>query len=114
MAALSRTERVSTWLTARLPQPSPASGPEGLRARVGFKPNRPQHEAGMRIEPPPSLPCAIGTTRAATTTAAPPDDPPGVRSRSHGLRVTPVRLVSVEAAMPNSGVVVLPKIASPA
>ena len=30
-------------------------GPEGVRARVGFRPNSPQQEAGMRIEPPPSL-----------------------------------------------------------
>ena len=37
-------------------QSSPKSGPAGLRARVGFRPNNPQHDAGIRIEPPPSLP----------------------------------------------------------
>src|SRR6185436_13166415 len=46
--------------------------------------------------------------------ALPPDEPPGVRVGSHGLRVVPVREVSVEAAMPSSGVVVLPKITIPA
>jgi hypothetical protein len=43
----------------------------------------------MRIDPPPSLPWAIGTTPAATAAAEPPLDPPEVRSRSHGLRVAP-------------------------
>ena len=41
----------------------------------------------MRIEPPPSLACAIGTMPAATAAAEPPDEPPGVRDGSHGLRV---------------------------
>ena len=99
---------------ARLPQPSPTIGPAGVRARVGLRPNRPQAEAGMRIEPPPSLPCAKGTMPAATATPAPPEEPPDVRVGSQGLRVMPVRLVSVEAAMPSSGVVVLPKMTTPA
>ena len=42
-----------------------------------------------RTDPPPSDPCAIGTIPAATAAPAPPDDPPGVRPRSHGLRVGP-------------------------
>ena len=37
-----------------------------MRARVGLRPKSPQHEAGMRIDPPPSLPCAIGTIPLAT------------------------------------------------
>ena len=47
----------------------------------------------MRIEPSPSLPCAIGTSPAATAAAAPPDEPPGVRSVRHGLRVDAVGVV---------------------
>jgi len=39
---------------------------------------RPQHDAGMRIEPPPSLACAIGTMPEATAPALPPDEPPEV------------------------------------
>jgi hypothetical protein len=48
-------------------------------------PNSPQHEAGMRIEPPPSAVRAAARRRRM----APPDEPPGVRSRSYGLRAAP-------------------------
>ena len=37
---------------------------------------RPEKEAGMRIDPPPSEAPAIGKIPAATAEAAPPDDPP--------------------------------------
>ena len=43
-------------------------------------PYTPQKLAGMRIDPPPSLPVAIGHRYAATAAAAPPLEPPGVRS----------------------------------
>ena len=89
MAALSRTLRLTTWPVARPDQPSPISGPAGLRARVGFRPNSPHCAAGIRIEPPPSVAWAIGAMPAATAAAAPPDDPPAERSRSQGLRVGP-------------------------
>ena len=65
-------------------------------------PNTPQHAAGIRIEPIPSLPCATGTRPAATAAAEPPDDPPGVRLRSHGLWVMP-KLESVAPKTPSSG-----------
>ncbi len=52
-------------------------------------PTTPQCDAGWRIEPPVSLPNAIGTMPAATAAAEPPDEPPGVRARSHGLRAAP-------------------------
>ena len=68
----------------------------------------------MRIEPPPSLPWASGTRPAATAAAAPPEDPPGVRSRSHGLRTGPKRRGSDTGRMPNSGMFVLPTITKPA
>jgi hypothetical protein len=64
----------------------------------------------MRIEPPPSLPCAIGTIPVATATAAPPLEPPLDRVRSQGLRVgPPFCTASVVGAMQNSGTVVRPK-----
>jgi hypothetical protein len=47
-----------------------------VRARVGLSPKSPQHEAGMRIEPPPSPPWATGTIPAATAAAEPPLEPP--------------------------------------
>ena len=43
----------------------------------------------MRIEPPPSLACAIGTIPAATAAAEPPLDPPVEWSVSQGLRAGP-------------------------
>ena len=66
---------------------SPISGPSLIRCRLGLRPTRPQLEAGMRIEPPPSLAWAIGTMPAATAAPEPPLEPPVERSRSQGLRV---------------------------
>src|SRR4030088_1729425 len=114
IAALSRTLMLTTWPQENPAQPSPRSGPIGLRARVGFNPNTPDAEAGMRIEPPPSLACATGTMRAATAGAAPPDDPPVGGPQFHGLRVGPNSRDSVVGNMPNSGVELLPKIVTPA
>ncbi len=96
------------------PPRSPNSGPSGLRPRVGFMPNSPQHAAGIRIDPPPSLACAIGTTPAATIAAEPPLEPPGVCSRFQGFRVTPCSSGSVTGEPPNSGVFVLPQTTRPA
>jgi hypothetical protein len=58
-------------------------------------PTIPLIEAGIRMEPPPSLPCANGTIPAATATAAPPLDPPASRERSHTQRAGPTRSLSV-------------------
>ena len=77
--------RASGPFVAR-PVTSPVTGPALIRPRAGLMPNSPQALAGMRIEPPPSLPCAKGTSPAATAAAAPPLDPPADRERSHGVR----------------------------
>ena len=61
------------------------------RPKLTLKPNRPEYDDGIRIEPPPSLPVQIGIMPTATAAAEPPDEPPGVRSGFHGLRVTPWR-----------------------
>ena len=111
-AAVSATERVSTPSVAR--KLWPESGPDEIRPRAGFSPTSPQQAAGIRIEPPPSLPCAIGTIPAATAAAEPPLEPPGVRSRFHGLWVAPNRRGSVVGRIPISGIVVLPTITNPA
>src|SRR5258708_35489538 len=103
---------LSTWPQESPPQPSPRSGPIGLRARVGFNPNTPDAEAGMRIEPPPSLACATGTMRAATAAAAPPDDPPEECARFHGFRVGPNKRGSGVGLHPNSGPELFPRIAT--
>src|SRR5260221_13161529 len=91
IAALSRTLRLTTWPQETPAQPSPRSGPIGLRARVGFNPNTPDAEAVIRIEPPPSLACAAGTMRAATAAAPPPDNPPEEGAGLLGFRVGPNR-----------------------
>ena len=105
---------MTAWLTPSPLQPSVRPEPTGVRPRDGFSPNRPQHEAGTRIEPPPSVACAAGTTPAATRAAAPPEEPPALRSRFQGLRVAPYRLDSVVTVSPNSGVVEVAKTISPA
>ncbi len=58
-------------------------------------PNSPQTDAGIRIEPPPSLACATGARPPATAAAAPPLEPPAERSRSHGVRAGGARPFSV-------------------
>src|ERR1700737_4831283 len=113
MTALSRTLMLRTWPQENPPQPSARWGPSGLRARVGFKPNTPDAEAGMRIEPPPSLACATGTMRAATAAPAPPEDPPEECSRFQGFRVGPNKRGSVVGINPNSGLELFPKIVTP-
>ena len=55
-------------------------GPTGIVPRVGFSPINPLKEAGMRIEPPPSLAAASGKIPDATKAAAPPLEPPADRS----------------------------------
>jgi hypothetical protein len=61
----------------------------GMRPYEVLRPKHPVKHAGIRTEPPPSEPVTIGTTPPEIAAELPPDDPPGVRSRFHGLRVTP-------------------------
>ena len=110
---MSRTLRVSEPEVLSPSEPEPYGAGE-TRPRDGFRPTRPQHEAGIRIEPPPSLPCAAGQRPAAVAAAAPPLDPPGVRPVSHGLRQSPFSSDSVCAIVPSSGVFVLPRKTKPA
>src|SRR3972149_2284040 len=56
------------------------------RPKVGFRPARPQNDAGPRIEPPVSDPSDAGTRPAASAAPEPLDDPPVKCSRCHGLR----------------------------
>ena len=78
-------------------------GGGGVRPRVGLKPKAPQHEAGMRIEPPPSPPLAMGRAPAATSAAAPPDEPPEARSGAQGVPVGRAISGSVNGVRPSSG-----------
>ena len=76
-------------------------------------PKRPVKLAGMRTDPPPSVPMDNVQRPAASAAAAPPLEPPGVRSVFHGLRQGSPSLFSVVPDWPNSGVLVLPKIIAP-
>src|SRR5207342_2316617 len=99
------TVRVVTKWTAHPSSGSPTSGPQGTRPRLGLSPTTPQADAGIRIEPPPSLAPAIGTIPAPTTAPEPPDEPPAIVSGPQGLQVRPTARVSVVPRSPNSDVV---------
>ena len=105
---VSRTVRVSTESVTIFTGICAELSPMMRRPRVGLRPTRPHVAAGMRIEPPPSLPCAMGTTPDATSAAEPPEEPPELRDVSHGLRVTLPPGRSVVAVQPNGGIVVVP------
>src|SRR5690349_25084144 len=81
---------------------------------VGLSPTVPVTAPGWRIDPPVSVPRASGAMKAATAAAEPPPEPPGIRSRSHGLRVGPYAECSVEEPIANSSMLVLPRIGRPA
>src|SRR6185436_18379850 len=66
-----------------------AAGHVGTRPGDGRSPTTPQKLAGLRSDPPMSLPSAIGSMCAASATAAPPLLPPQVLLRSCGLSVAP-------------------------
>ena len=117
--ATSWNSAVSATRRARIPftlSPCQAldRGATDTRPRWGLSPNSPHQAAGIRIEPAPSEPSAAPTSPAATAAPLPPEEPPGVRCRSHGLRVAPQVAVSVNGQMVNSGTLVLPMITAPA
>src|SRR5262249_30641215 len=86
----------------------------GMRPKEGLWPTIPANDAGMRIEPPPSVPTASGPRPAATAADAPPLEPPGVRSRFHGFRVIPKSRLWVARTQPMVGVFVFPSMIAPA
>src|SRR5262245_53970658 len=86
--AASATVRAIGPSTVNGHQPS-SEGHVGTRPGDGRKPTTLQKLAGLRSEPPRSLPSAIGTMPDANATAAPPLDPPQVFAGSYGLSVRP-------------------------
>src|SRR5882757_1969338 len=107
-SAESRTLRVSgpTWSRDHDRDSTPR---REARPYVGLIPTVPQTDAGMRIEPPVSVPMATRHMPAATAAPDPPLDPPGMCSRPHGLRV-----VGVMPPKANSCVSVFPTRIMPA
>lgn len=81
---------------------------------VGRMPTTPQHAAGIRTEPPVSVPSATGTMPAATAAAEPLLDPPDMCPNACGLRVGPVAARSPVGPFANSCVVVFPITIAPA
>src|SRR5699024_478517 len=59
------------------------------RPCVGFKPTTPQKAAGVRVEPPVSVPNEPKVMSAATAAPEPPLEPPGILFKSHGLWQAP-------------------------
>ena len=110
---MSRTDRETTPLATMCSGICAVSLSSGSRPLVGLRPTRPLHAAGIRIEPPPSLACAMGTTPAATNAPEPDDDAPAVCSGFHGLRTAPSLGCSADALKPNSDICVLPSGISP-
>src|SRR3982074_658385 len=88
--------------------------PRAPRSGEGRRPTTPQHDAGMRIEPPMSVPIATAAIPAATAAALPPLDPPGVMPDRQGLLVFGKIAFVVPTAAASSGRLVLPRIAAPA
>ena len=65
-------------------QPSIGTAPNDT-----LKPTTPQQAAGMRIEPPESLPSAASTSPAASAAALPPLDPPATCPGAVGFGTQP-------------------------
>src|SRR3984885_15327650 len=61
----------------------------GMRPQVVFSPQIPQQAAGIRIDPPVSVPYATSASPVATATADPLDDPPGASEGSSGFSGVP-------------------------
>ena len=89
-------------------------GQAGTRPRLGLRPTSPHMAEGIRIDPPPSVPCATGTIPEATDAAEPPLEPPVEYSVFQGLWHGPYRSGSVAVVLPNSGALVIPTTTIPA
>ena len=81
-------ERTSRW-PDRLPRRGTVIPLYERRSTVGLNAHSPVMNAGMRTEPPTSVPRPRGEPRAAMSAHSPPVEPPGLRPRSYGLHVVP-------------------------
>src|SRR5699024_10727130 len=95
-STVSRRLRAIGPRTPSNPATGGSASPPGTRPFDGLKPDSPQADAGMRMEPPPSEPVASGTRPAASAAALPPEEPPGEYAVCHGLNVAPNSGFSVE------------------
>ncbi|MFK4385606.1 hypothetical protein ABIA40_005014 [Bradyrhizobium sp. USDA 223] len=86
----------------------------GTKPLVGLNPTAPDSEAGIRIEPPVSLPMAMSAMPPIADTTAPAEEPPGMRVRSRGLAGIPSCGFVPNAEKANSVICVLPMTMAPA
>ncbi len=70
--------------------------------------------AGMRIDPPVSLPRLASPWPLATAAAEPPDEPPGIWPIRHGLWQVPKNGLSVLTPQAHSCMLALPTSTAPA
>jgi hypothetical protein len=79
-----------------------------------LKPTIPQHAAGIRIEPPESVPSAASARPAASAAAEPPLEPPAIRPGASGFGTVPKCGFSEVTPYANSCRFVLPTSPYPA
>src|SRR6516164_3844641 len=84
------------------------------RPNVVFSPTTPQHAAGIRMEPPVSVPNETSASPIATATAEPLEDPPGSRRGSFGFTGVPAQWFTPFGDQPSSVRLVLPTMRAPA
>ena len=84
-----------------------------IRPYAVFSPVIPQQAAGMRTDPPVSVPKATSASPVATATADPDDDPPGSRRGSRGFTGVPDQWFTPLADQHSSVSPVLPTIRAP-
>ena len=70
--------------------------------------------AGMRTEPPISLPCAIAPRPTAVAAPAPPEEPPADTVGSSGFSVRPCNALSEKTRIEKAGRFVRPTMTPPA
>ena len=110
---MSATVRAIGPLTPIVPQAIRAGQP-GTRPGDGRNPTTLLNEAGLRSDPPMSLPSPIGCMPQASAAAVPPLLPPALFDRSYGFLVAPNSGLNVCDPAPNSGTLVLPIVITPA
>ena len=85
----------------------------GTRPWLGLKPTTPHHAAGIRTEPPESVPRAASASPAASAAAEPPLEPPARRPGATGFGTVPKCGFCDEIPYANSCRFVLPTVAYP-
>ncbi len=104
--SLTRRAITPSTTISRMPGPRSSGGitvAHGTRPTVGLIDAIPQQCAGLRSEPPTSLPSPSGDMPDASADPSPPLEPPAVTFGSHGLRVSPRSDESVWIRSPRSG-----------